>query len=83
MRITPALFGLSAPSCYIAFMDSPKNHKPLDGLPERDREIMARLLCMPPEQQKASPKPATVKGDAQRRRRERERHQSDGANGGS
>jgi hypothetical protein len=46
---------------------------PLINLPERDREIMARLLRMSPEPQKDAPKPMTSKGVAQRRRREKER----------
>jgi hypothetical protein len=46
---------------------------PLTNLPQRDMEIMARLLRMAPEPQKDAPKPATPKGIAQRRRRDRER----------
>jgi hypothetical protein len=49
------------------------DRNPLADLSARDREIMNRLLRMPPEEHKASPKPATAKGDAQRRRRQKER----------
>jgi hypothetical protein len=52
---------------------------PLTNLPQRDMEIMARLLRMSPEPQKDAPKPATVKGEAQRRRREKERKHSNEA----
>ena len=55
---------------------------PLYGLSERDREIMARLLRMKPEQQNAALKPATPKGQAQRRRREKERQHPTLANDG-
>ena len=50
-----------------------KQNDSLTGLPERDLEIMARLIRTPPEPQKAPPKPTTPKGEAQRRRRDRER----------
>ena len=50
-----------------------KDASPLVGLSKDEQEIMARLLRMPPEQQKAAPKPATHRGEAQRRRRARER----------
>jgi hypothetical protein len=53
----------------------------LAGISDRDQGIMARLLRMPPEQQKAAPKPTTAQGDAQRRRREKERHQPTEASG--
>jgi hypothetical protein len=49
------------------------NADPLRGISEREREIISRLLRMPPERQKAAPKPLTSKGEAQRLRRERER----------
>jgi hypothetical protein len=51
----------------------PKSKNALDGISDDEREIMSRLLRMPPERQKAAPKPATAKGDAQRRRRAQER----------
>jgi len=50
-----------------------KQSGPLTNLPQRDREIMARLLRMSPEPQKDAPKPATPQGEAQRRRRRKER----------
>jgi hypothetical protein len=37
---------------------------PLTGVSEREREIMSRLLRMPPEHQKAAPKPTSAKGEA-------------------
>jgi len=46
---------------------------PLDGLSETEGEVMRRLMRMRPEQQKGAPKPKTIKGEAQRRRREKER----------
>lgn len=46
-----------------------------NGISERDRAIMSRLLRMKPEQQKDSPKPQSAQGEAQRRRRERERNE--------
>jgi hypothetical protein len=55
---------------------------PLASISEREREIMARLLRMPPERQKATAKPTTPQGDAQRRRREKERQQPTVAIGG-
>jgi hypothetical protein len=58
-----------------------ENNDPLVGISEQEREIMSRLLRMPPEQQKAAPKPATAKGEAQRRRRAQERQQPTVANG--
>jgi hypothetical protein len=54
---------------------------PLAGISERDREVMRQLLRRPHEPQKAAPKAATPKGEAQRRRRENERHRPTGANG--
>jgi hypothetical protein len=60
----------------------PENHDPLAGVSDSEREIMRRLLNMPPEPQKAAPKPATAKGEAQRRRRVQERQQPTEANGG-
>jgi hypothetical protein len=55
---------------------------PLAGVSEQEREVMSRLLRMPPERQKAAPKPTSAKGEAQRRRRAQERQQPTGANGG-
>jgi hypothetical protein len=49
---------------------------PLANLPQRDLEIMARLLRMSPEPQRDAPRPTTPQGEAQRRRREKERRQS-------
>ena len=50
----------------------------LSGLSKRDREVMARLLHMPPEEHKAAPKAASARGEGQRRRRRNEReHQED------
>jgi hypothetical protein len=37
---------------------------------------MVNLLRLPPEQQKAAPKPITPKGEAQRRRRAQERRRT-------
>lgn len=37
-------------------------------------KIMAVMVRMPPKPHKATPKPPTRKGEAQRRRRENERH---------
>jgi hypothetical protein len=37
--------------------------------------IMSAMVRMPPEHHKDATKPKTAKGEAQRRRRERERHQ--------
>jgi hypothetical protein len=45
----------------------------LIGLSKQDREVMARLLRMPPEEHKAVLKSATPKGEGQRRRRQNER----------
>ena len=45
----------------------------LDGLSRREINIMSRLLGRLSELQKELPKPATAKGEAQRRRRENER----------
>jgi hypothetical protein len=47
----------------------------LTGLTKLDREVMASLLCLPPEEHKAALKPATPKGEGQRRRRQEEREQ--------
>jgi len=52
-------------------MVRPKN--PLTGISERERETMLNLLRMPREEQKAATSPRTPKGEAQRRRREREK----------
>ena len=51
-------------------------HNPLDGISARERRIMGHLLRMPRQQQKDAPKPMSVQGVAQRRRREKERAQS-------
>jgi len=56
----------------------PNDHDPLAGVSEQEREIMSRLLRMPPERQKAAPKPTSPKGEAQRRRRAQERRESEG-----
>jgi hypothetical protein len=71
---------LASKKCYDDTM-IPDDQNPLSGIAEREREIMARLLRMSPEQQKSTPKPATTKGDAQRRRREKERRQTNRASG--
>jgi len=55
-----------------------KDPDPLAGVSEQERKIMSRLLRMPPEHQKAASKPATTKGEAQRRRRAQERQQPTG-----
>jgi hypothetical protein len=52
---------------------------PLTNLPQRDMEIMARLLRMSPEPQKDAPKSKTRKGIAQRRRRRKEREAASAA----
>jgi hypothetical protein len=54
-------------------MSDPKTDNPLSGVSEREQEIMLRLLRMPRQQQKDAPKPMSVQGIAQRRRREKER----------
>jgi len=59
-----------------------ESNNPLSGVSKREQDIMARLLRMPPEQQKAAARPATAQADAQRRRRERERQQPTSASGG-
>jgi hypothetical protein len=69
----------------VAWYDAPmkaKDHDPLAGVSERECDIMQRLLNMPPEHQKAAPKPTSVKGEAQRRRRAQERQQPTVANDG-
>jgi hypothetical protein len=38
-------------------------------------QIMAAMVRMPPEPHKAAPRPKTAKGEAQRRRREKEHTQ--------
>ena len=58
----------------MAFM-KPDAPNPLAGVSEQEREIMSRLLRMPPEPQKAAHKPASAKGEAQRRRRAKERQE--------
>lgn len=47
---------------------------PLFGITPNERIIMDRLLRTTPEQQKTTPKPIGAQADAQRRRREKERH---------
>ncbi len=54
----------------------------LTGISERERATMLALLQMPPEQQKAAPKPSTKRGELQRRRRENERQRPSGASDG-
>lgn len=51
----------------------------LDGISEDERRTMHALLKMRPEPHKAAPKPATPKGEAQRRRRAQERQRATGA----
>jgi hypothetical protein len=63
-------------------MKRENSNDPLTGVSEQEREIMSRLLNMPPERQKAAPKPASAKGEAQRRRRAQERQHPTGANDG-
>lgn len=48
----------------------------MKGKADRDiaTRIMAAMVRMPPEPHKDAPKPISRKGDAQRRRREKERH---------
>jgi hypothetical protein len=58
-------------------MGRPKN--PLTGTSKREREIMLNLLRMSPAQQKDAAAPQTAKGEAQRRRREREKAAIEGA----
>lgn len=53
-----------------------KQNEPLIGLPKRDQKIMSRLLQTPPDAHKTASKPATIKGEAQRRRRDKERASS-------
>ena len=53
-----------------------KPNDPLRGISEAERRTMGRLLGMPVEQKKDSPKPDTARAEAQRRRREREREKS-------
>jgi hypothetical protein len=38
----------------------------LDGISEREKQTMCALLRMKPEQQKAAPKPANARAEAQR-----------------
>jgi hypothetical protein len=55
-----------------------ENHDPVVGNPQATTpddvasQIMSAMVRMPPEPHKAAPKPTTRKGEAQRRRRERE-----------
>ena len=51
----------------------PDKPDPLEGISQREQATMLALLKMRPEQHKDIPKPATKRGEAQRRRRERER----------
>jgi hypothetical protein len=55
---------------------SDQTSKPDAGLGRDVKEIMSRLLQMPPEQQKAAPKPRGGRAEAQRRRRRKERKTS-------
>jgi hypothetical protein len=57
-------------------MPESESPSPLAGLSEQEGEIMRRLLRMRPEQQKETGRPQTAKGEAQRRRREKERIQN-------
>ena len=43
----------------------PEKVDPLAGVSEQERQIMSRLLRMPPERQKAATKPTSIKGEAQ------------------
>ncbi len=54
---------------------------PLVGLSRKERATMVALLHMAPEQHKDSARPATVKAEGQRRRRERERQSTTEASG--
>jgi hypothetical protein len=49
------------------------SEKPRDDIATK---IMAAMVRMPPTPHKAAPKPATPKGEAQRRRRENERERT-------
>lgn len=53
------------------------------GIPPEEVGIMARLLRMSPTQHKAAPKTESVKGDAQRQRRLKEREAANSASGAS
>jgi hypothetical protein len=59
--------------CYFCKMSALKNKRALAGLSAEEQRIMRQLLQTPPEPYKAVPKPATPQGEAQRRRREKER----------
>jgi hypothetical protein len=63
-------------------MTAPSRPGAIVGISELEKDIMGRLLRMKPEQQKAKAKPDSVKGDAQRLRRERERQRPTAASGG-
>jgi hypothetical protein len=52
------------------------SEKPHDDIATK---IMAVMVRLPPEPHKAASKPMTAKGEAQRRRREKERHRPTGA----
>ena len=56
---------------------------PLAGVSEDEWRIMERLLRMPPEPHRDSPRPSGTRAEAQRRRRqrERERHPSEALRG--
>ncbi|MHB8416042.1 MAG: hypothetical protein ACYDB1_11805 [Acidiferrobacteraceae bacterium] len=60
-----------------------RSDDPLWGLTGTERRIMGRLLQMPPEQQKAAPKPISPQAEAQRRRRQKEREAGATASGGA
>jgi hypothetical protein len=53
---------------------------PLHGLSPEVQRVMGRLLRMPPEQQKAAPKPENARAEAQRQRRQKERAAASEAN---
>jgi hypothetical protein len=50
---------------------------PLRGISTEERRIMGNLLRQSPEQQKTAPKPTSRQGEAQRRRRQKERETTD------
>jgi hypothetical protein len=60
-------------------MGGSDHRNPLAGISSEEHEIMQRLLRMKPEPQRAKAKPETIKGAAQRLRRERERLEANAA----
>jgi hypothetical protein len=48
------------------------SEQPLSGISQAERRAMLGLLKLKPEKQKAATPPVTAKGEAQRRRREKE-----------